>query len=150
MTWGTSQLWASALLGLTLIAASEVRSQAVSSDPSPAEVAAFLRSRGQAGPAVKVLKQLGAPQSQKKMDEVADTLMVIAIGGSGAGFPPKQMRISALMALLQAGSAYSGIPYSGASDRLMRIVEESQDILVSATSLAAVMELPNRLSRLPS
>jgi len=142
-------LWASALLGLTLVSASEVRSQAVSFDPSPAEVASFLRSRGQAGPALAVLTQLRARQSQKKMDEVADSLAAIAIGFPGTGYQPRLTRMNAQIALLESGMGRTGIPYSGASDRLMRIVEESQDIGVRASALFGLMELPDRLSRLP-
>jgi hypothetical protein len=149
MTWTTSHRWASGLLGLTLVSASEVRCQALSSDPTPAEVAAFLRSRGQAGPAIAVLTQLRVRQSEKKMDDVADSLAAIAIGFPGTGYQPKRTRMNAQIALLEAGMGRTGIPYSGARDRLMRIVEESQDIGVRASALFGLMELPNRLSRLP-
>lgn len=156
MTWVISALRTAAVLGLTGFSAAEVRAQRVSSDPSPAEVASLLRTSGDPGAALSVLTQARGAQAQKKMDEIADTLVAIAISLPGSDQRSTSTRAIAQATLLQAGLGMTGIvgidrgiPYSGATDRLMRLVETAQDVGIRGASLFALTQLPAERQLLP-
>jgi hypothetical protein len=124
-------------VAVALVAGSELRSQTVSPDSSAVEVAASLRRDGHAGKALLVLTQAGGRQPQQVMDEVADTLVAIAVSFPGNDASGASTRAVAQTTLLRAAKGESGavgagigrgIPYAGAADRFIRIAETAQDV----------------------
>jgi len=114
-------------------------------------VAASLRKNGSVPGVTIVLTQARGPQSQQTMDEIADSLVVIAASFPGNDLRSAQTRLAAQGALLRAGKGTSGIvgsdravPYSGAAVRLMRLVETADDIGIRGASLRALTELPDK------
>lgn len=143
-------------LSAVVFTSSDLRSQKPSANPSGAEVAALLRTHGHAGWAVSVLAQTRGPQTPQKLDEIADSLVAIAVGFPGMDFRGVTTRSAAQVALLSAGKGESGVvgtggatPYTGAADRLMRIAEDGGDVGVRAAALWSLTQLPNRSKLLP-
>jgi hypothetical protein len=141
---------------VALVATSELRSQAVSREPNAAEVAALLRSRGDAGGALAVLTQVRGPQPQQNMDEIADSLVAIAVGFPGMDHRGVVTRAAAKETLLLAGLGYNGlvgidraVPYAGAADRLMIIAETSNDVGIRSGALRGLTLLPNKTGLFP-
>src|SRR5687768_10773756 len=107
-------------------------------DTEASTVAAELRTKGNPGPALYVLTQAYAPQPREKMDEIADTLLSIAVGLPGTDTVAHRTRTSAARTLMAAASidtmpAYDSDgrrpnPYPGGVDRLMKLVENSPDV----------------------
>src|SRR5262245_1573817 len=109
---------------------SELCAQMTGPSLRAADVAASLRKNGSVKGVAIVLTQARGPQSQQTMDEIADSLVAIAASFPGNDLRSAQTRLAATLALVQAGKGTSGIvgsdravPYSGASVRLMRLVE---------------------------
>jgi hypothetical protein len=139
-----------------LVGVTSVHGQPMSREPTAAEVATLLRTRGHAGAAQAVLTQAYSVQPQQKMDEIADTLVVIAATFPGDDFRGAHTRGAALITLLLAGQGSSGIvginravPYAGAVDRLIRIAETAQDVGISGQALDALTKLPDKSRLLP-
>jgi hypothetical protein len=145
-------------VAVALVAGSELRSQTVSPDSSAVEVAASLRRDGHAGKALLVLTQAGGRQPQQVMDEVADTLVAIAVSFPGNDASGASTRAVAQTTLLRAAKGESGavgagigrgIPYAGAADRFIRIAETAQDVGIRGAALWALTQLPNNAGLLP-
>lgn len=93
-----------------------------------------------------VLRRAGARATVAKADEIADSLVGRALSLSDDQSPTdkRSMPIEAVNALVLAGSAapFSGNPYPGALDRLLRIFRESPSREVRSRSLSALLCLP--------
>ena len=137
-----------AAAGAAAFVAFSAQAQRITPDPSAAEVGTLLRSRGKPGQALAVLTQARQPQSKARLDEMADTLTAIAIGFKGDDTLATSARMAAVTTLLTAGSGTSGskrhsvIPYDGAADRLMRIVDSAQTTGTRAAALYALTKVP--------
>ena len=134
-----------------LVPTSELRSQTIVREPSSAEVAASLREHGHVGGALAVLTQARGPHAQGNMDEIADSLVAIAVSFPGMDLRAVRTRGAAQTALVLAGMGSSGvmgndrgIPYAGAEDRLMHIAEAPQDIGIRSSALTGLTQLPNK------
>ncbi|MDP1860704.1 MAG: hypothetical protein Q8K82_18655 [Gemmatimonadaceae bacterium] len=141
---------------VALVATSELRSQTVSREPNAAEVATLLRGHGHATGALAVLTQARGRQPQQKMDEIADSLVAIAVSFPGMDLRGAQTRGAAQATILLAGMGSSGIvgidhavPYVGAADRLMRIAETAEDVGMRGGALSGLTQLPNKTRLLP-
>jgi len=148
------QLTLAVLFGL--FATRGLACQTVRPEPNAVEVAARLRKSGQAGGAVAVLSQARGPEAAKKMDDIADSLVAIAVGFPGQDARGARTRGAALNALVLAGIGSSGvvgtshgIPYRGAAERLKRISEAAEDVGIRATALLDLTKLPDRANLLP-
>lgn len=153
MTWNNLDRHALSVLACIMVVSTEARSQKVVADVSAAEVAVLLRSNRGAGAAAAVLSRANGPQSQKKMDEIADTLVAIAVGLDGDDLETGIARAIAAGTLARAGLGHTGIaekeraiPYAGATPRLMRIVETPNDVGIRASSLKALAALQHTKS----
>jgi len=119
-----------------------------------ATVSHSLRTIGDDTRGQSFLTQANGSQSREQLDEVADTLTVIAIGLPGNSALTKSARVSAVTSLLLAGTAKTGIasradgvPYEGAAERLRRIVESGRHEGVRSLALLHLNEL-DRSSRM--
>jgi hypothetical protein len=135
---------------------SQLRSQQPSANPTGSEVAALLRAHGNSWWAVSVLTQARGPQPIERLDEIADSLVAIAVSFPGMDFRGVTTRSAALSALASAGMGESGVvgmghatPYAGAADRLMRIAEDGGDVGLRAAALWSLTKLPNKSKLLP-
>lgn len=158
------------VVALTLVAAlpgaSRVWGQTLSPqlarrmDTNAAEVAVLLRTKGHAGSAVTVLTQTPGSQPPQKLDEIADTLMRVAMASIGNDSVPSGTRVAALSALIEAGLGQGGFirdgmhvaagkPYAGAISRLMRIVETAPDPTIRSTTLAMLADFTDTPVLLP-
>jgi hypothetical protein len=141
---------------VTLLATTDLRSQTVSRDPGAAEVAASLRGHGHASGALWVLTQAFRPQPRQKMDEIADSLVAIAVSFPGMDLRSVQTRGAAQSTLLLAGKGEGGtmgtrsaVPYVGAADRLMLMAGTAQDVGIRGAALQSLTELPDKTRLLP-
>jgi len=123
----------------------EAQAQFSRPDPSAAKVAAALRAHGYAPSALVVLTQAHGPRPRRTLDDIADTLVAIAVSVSGDDLLSSRARKEAVHLLAAAGVGHSGIvgvdraiPYSGAVVRLMRIVETAGDVGVRGMALASL------------
>lgn len=137
-------------------ATTDLYAQAINREPNAAEVAALLRGQGHAGGAVAVLTQAYSLQPRQKMDEIADSLVAIAVGFPGDDLRGARTRGAALSTLSLAGIGTRevtgmdrAVPYTGAADRFMRIAETAQDVGISGGALRALTELPDKTRLLP-
>jgi hypothetical protein len=92
---------------------------------SAKDVAARLRTQGDAGDAVSILTQQKGRVPRAALDAIADTLVAIAtqVSDDSSGM---RMRRQAALTLAHAGSAHAGgVPYAGAGERLLRIALSS-------------------------
>lgn len=147
------------VLALVLVASvtSEGRSQVGGVDPTAAQVATSLRTKGHPRQARAVLTQARGPRSAHQMDEVADTLVSIAATFPGDDFNGTSTRFAALSALVDAGRGSSGIDegkgavrYAGAAARLMRLAEIAQDGGgIRAAALLGLVQLPDSVAYFP-
>lgn len=119
-------------------------------EPSAADVARSLRTRASRGFALVVLTQALGSRPRHVMDEIADTLLAIAMT---PGTDPLiySARSEAVNALTEAGVGYTGIsgqtyaiPYSGAVTRLVRIAQATQDMGLRAAALVGLLAQPDR------
>lgn len=108
---------------ITGVAGAELHAQHPRRDPDAAEIAALLRTKGYAGEALEILTQVGGPRPRQTLDAIADTLAEIAISHPGNDIEDVQIRGTAVSTLMHAGMGNGGIPYPGAAERLLRIVE---------------------------
>ena len=143
------------LLVLSGVGASEGQSQRSRLEPSAAEVAVSLRTKGHAGAARTVLTQALRPKSPQELDEIADTLAAIAATFPGNDARGSATRMEALLSLSFAGQGDNGIvgvahavPYGGAAARLMRIAQTAQDVGIRAAALATLKSQPDRAKSL--
>jgi hypothetical protein len=90
------------------------------------------------------------------MDEIADSLVAIAVSFPGKDPRSASTRERALTALLSAGMGASGVfgiergvPYVGAADRLMQMVETAEDVGIRVAALEGLTRLPNKTKVLP-
>jgi hypothetical protein len=95
---------------------------------------------------VRIMRQEGRPQPGAKLDELADSLMQIAMS-VGAGETDRRRTDaagSAVTALELAGSTSVsyGSPYDGALDRLIRIHRDGKNRGVLALALSVVFMVP--------
>ncbi|MDP1860487.1 MAG: hypothetical protein Q8K82_17555 [Gemmatimonadaceae bacterium] len=145
------------VLALVLLASvtSEGRSQAGGGDPTAAQVAISLRTKGHPRQARAVLTQARGPRSAHQMDEVADTLVSIAATFPGDDLRGVSTRSAALMALVHAGRGSSGIDdgsgvrYAGAAARLKRLAETAQGSDIRAGALLGLVQLPDSVAYFP-
>lgn len=144
------------MIGAALAAVTSLHGQTITREPTAADVATLLRTSGHAGGARAVLTQAYSVQHRQRMDEIADTLVVIASTFPGDNLRGASTRGAALTTLLLAGQGSSGIvgvdsavPYAGAVDRLMRIAETAQDVGISGGALHALTKLPDKSRLLP-
>ena len=143
-----------ALVGADLRAQAPDSLLAARMDTEASTVAASLRAKGHAGPVLYVLTQAYAQQPREKMDEIADTLLSIAVGLPGDDFEAHRTRTSAARALMAAASIdttpVSGpgrrrrIPYAGGVDRLIKLVESSPDVGAQASALNELRDIMDR------
>lgn len=141
---------------LTLVAASESHSQDMRGQPTAAEIAALLRTHGTYGAAVSTLTQARSPQPRQMMDEIADTLLALAISFPGTDARAASTRGAAQSAIILAGMGSSGLvgadratPYRGAATRLMQMAESAEDVGIRAAALWGLTQLPNPGESLP-
>lgn len=112
------------LLGLVAgFAATELQAQRSHRDPSASEIATLLRTKGWAAEARDILTQVRGPRPRSTLDEIADTLAAVAIAHPGSGVDAERVRGTAVQTLMHAGRGNGGVPYPGAAERLLRIVE---------------------------
>ena len=146
------------VLALVMVASvtSEGRSQAGGGDPTAAQVATSLRTKGHPRQARAVLTQARGPRSAHQMDEVADTLVSIAATFPGDDLRGVSTRSAALMALVDAGRGSSGIDegkgavrYAGAAARLKRLAETAQGSDIRAVALLGLVQLPDSVAYFP-
>ena len=147
------------VLALVLVAAvtSEGRSQVSGQDPTAAQVARALRTKGHPAQARAVLTQARGTRSAHQMDEVADTLVSIAATLPGDDLDGTSTRFAALSALVDAGRGSSGIDdegkgavrYAGAAARLMRLAETAQDVGIRAAAVLGLVQLPDSVRYFP-
>ena len=146
------------VLALVLVASvtSEARSQVGGVDPTAAQVARALRTKGHPAQARAVLTQARGPRSAHQMDEVADTLVSIAATLPGDDLRGTTTRSAALNALVAAGRGSSGIDegkgavrYAGAAARLMRLAETAQDVGIRAAAVLGLVQLPDSVRYFP-
>lgn len=146
-----------AFLALWATGTSEALSQiAIPPEPTAAEVAASLRTGASPRLALAVLTQAFGPKPARQLDEIADTLQVIATRFPGLDAGSVLIRQQALTTLLLAGRGENGIvgpasavPYAGAAARIKRIAEFAVDVGQRAGALSALMSLPNQEANLP-
>lgn len=144
----------SALGGAELPAQAPAIRWAAEMDTDASTVAATLRAEGHAGTAFHVLTQAYAPQSRAKMDEIADTLLLIAIGFPGTDIVAHRTRTSAARTLISAAATDTRpvtgtdgrrrTPYPGAVDRLIKLVENSPDVGHQASALRALGKIMDK------
>jgi hypothetical protein len=141
---------------LVFVGAASLSAQRVPSNPSAAEIAAMLRTRGEAYAAVPVLTQVQSPQSRKRMDDIADSLVAIAVSFPGNDRRAITTRTAALLTLVKAGRGSSGVvgieratPYAGAADRVMQIAEMAKDVGIRAAALDGLVGFANKAKYLP-
>lgn len=122
----------------------------VGADPTAAEVASALRIKGHPAGAASVLTQAQGPRPARELDEVADTLVVIAATFERSGVEGVSTRLAALNALVMAGRGNTGIddgrvgiPYAGAAARLKRLATIAQSGGVRAAALNSLVSLPD-------
>ena len=147
------------VLAMILVASvtSEGRSQVGGVDPTAAQVASSLRTKGQPAGARAVLTQARGPRSAHQMDEVADTLVSIAATFPGDDLRGVSTRSAALMALVHAGRGSSGIDdegrgpvrYAGAAARLMRLAETAQGGGIRTGAVFGLVQLPDSVAYFP-
>ena len=146
------------VLALVLVASvtSEARSQVGGVDPTAAQVARALRTKGHPAQARAVLTQARGARSAHQMDEVADTLVSIAATLPGDDLDGTSTRFAALSALVDAGRGSSGIDegkgavrYAGAAARLMRLAETAQDVGIRAAAVLGLVQLPDSVRYFP-
>ena len=147
------------VLALVLVASvtSEGRSQAGGVDPTAAQVATALRTKGHPAGAMAMLTQARGPRSASQMDEVADTLVSIAATLPGDDFNSTKTRSAALLSLVHAGRGESGIDdeakgavrYAGAAARLMRLAETAQGGGIRAQAVFGLVQLPDSVAYFP-
>lgn len=132
---------------LALAAVSPLHAQARRENPSAAEAAAALRTHRRYTEAVWVLTQVHGVQPRDKMDAVADSLVAIAVGFPGRDAEATRIRAAAMTGLMMAakgnaGGEVGGTPYTGATERFMRIAETAKDNGVRAAALSSLTKLP--------
>ena len=146
------------VLALVLVASvtSEGWSQVGGVDPTAAQVAISLRTKGHPAQARAVLTQARGLRAAHQMDEVADTLVSIAATFPGDDFNGTKTRAAALDALVLAGRGSSGIDegkgavrYAGAAARLKRLAESAQDVGIRAAALLGLVQLPDSVAYFP-
>lgn len=146
------------VLALVLVAGvpSEGRSQVRGIDPTAAQVASSLRTKGHPAGARAVLTQARGPRAARQLDEVADTLASIAARFPGGDLRAVSTRAAALDALVDAGRGSTGIDdgtggvrYAGAAVRLMRLAETAQSGGIRAAALTALVQLPDSVAHFP-
>lgn len=115
-----------------------------------------LRTKGSPGLALAVLTQAFGPKPARQLDEIADTLLVVATQFPGLDARSVLIRHQALATLMLAGRGDNGIvgpanaiPYSGAAARIKHIAEFAVDVGQRAGALSALMSLPNQAANLP-
>jgi hypothetical protein len=86
---------------------------------------------------VDVMRQIGKAQPRAKLDELADSLVQIALTPAGS---------EGLGALLSAGALdrADGVPYDGALDHLMRIHRDAHDMRTRQGALDHMLDVPGR------
>jgi hypothetical protein len=123
-------------------------------EPTAADVARSLRTRASPGFARVVLTQALGARERHVMDEIADTLMAVAMT-PGTDELIYSVRSEAVSALTEAGVGYTGIsdqiyavPYAGAVSRLVRIAQAAQDMGLRAAALVGLLAQPDRQASL--
>lgn len=119
-------------------------------EPTAADVARSLRTRASPGYARVVLTQALRAHPRHVMDEIADTLVAIAMmpGTDTLSFA---VRAAALGTLVSVGAGDNGmvgfahaVPYAGTLSRLVRIAQSAQDVGIRAAALRGLLYLPDR------
>lgn len=133
-------------LGLTAGLDAQVRR------PTPKDVASRLRAKGNTWEALQILTQAWGPYPAAMLDMVADTLVAIAI--SKSVFPAVEGDDSRVENLLFAQAAVetlalsarpdSGLAYTGARSRLLRIAEA--DAWVAPGAVYSIAKLTDQAS----
>lgn len=123
-------------------------------EPTAADVARSLRTRASPGFARVVLTQALGARERHVMDEIADTLVAIALT-PGTDELIYSVRSEAVSALTEAGVGYTGIsdqiyavPYAGAVSRLVRLARAAQDMGLRAAALVGLLAQPDRQASL--
>lgn len=131
--------------------ASILHAQVSRPEPTAAEIAQSLRTRGGAPDARAVLTQARGDRPRALLDEIADTLVAIAGGLPGEDFQASATRREAVHILAAAGRGNNGIvgvaravKYPGAEARLMTLVATASDVGIRFMALAAVQMLVER------
>jgi hypothetical protein len=90
-----------------------------------------------------ILRQSDGPQSQTKLDELADSLSRRAVDPASARRDTEAYNraVDAVLTLLQAGAirGASGTPYAGAFDRLVTVHRQGRSHYVRRTALASML-----------
>lgn len=141
----------STFLGAELLAQAPADRRIARMDTEASTVAAMLRTKGHPGQAIHVLTQAYAPHPREKMDEIADTLLSIAVGFQGTDIVAHRTRTAAAHTLMRAATidttpaSGSGgrrpIPYPGAAERLILLAENSSDVGHQASALRSLQSL---------
>lgn len=140
-------------LALGTLGVPEAYAQATGVDPTAAQVAHSLRTKGNLLGARAVLTQARGRRNAQETDEMADTLVAIASTYSAPGAKGVSVRLAALNALLAAGRGNTGIddgsggvPYVGAPSRLKRLAETAQDAGTRSAAVYALVRLPDSVA----
>lgn len=155
-------MWVSAvslsLLLLSLRHPGESHAQPVPPQSAPsiaALVARSIRSSGNDGRSLPILTQAKGKERRELMDEIADTLVALAINPAEETLANSRARSVAIAHLFLAGKGNTGladevrgVPYSGAALRLRRIVESSAHDAVRQGALMRLSELEDSRSML--
>lgn len=91
--------------------------------------------------AAKFLAQELGPRSAAEVNELADSLVAVAVAVDPHGYTGAEGTL-ATVALGLAGMSDRAVPYAGAHNRLVRIVEEGSDVGVRASALRELLRLP--------
>lgn len=126
-----------------------------SSQSIAALVARSIRATGNDGRSLPILTQARGKERRELMDEIADTLVALAINPAVETLANSRTRSVAIGQLFQAGKGNTGladevpgIPYSGAAPRLRRIVESSAHVANRQVALKRLSELDDSRSML--
>lgn len=146
------------LLLLSLRHPGELHAQPAPPQSAPsiaALVARSIRTSGNDGRSLPILTQARGKERRELMDEIADTLVALAINPAEETLANSRARSVAISHLFLAGKGNTGladevpgIPYSGAAPRLRRIVESSAHDAVRSGALKRLSELDNSRSML--
>lgn len=116
-----------------------------SSDTTLAGITERYRTHGGALYVRELLTQQLGPQSRQKLDALADSLAVIAIEyRPGDPIVRRRAAGNAVSNIAHAAVTEEGVRYTGAFERLARIVENAPDVGIRGRALDGIAALPER------
>jgi|FLOH01.1.fsa_nt_gi hypothetical protein len=131
-----------ALVLLLCVCPAAVHGQAF--DPDIRSALEGVRNRGNSLAVRSMLAQEGGQRSQRALDALADSLVVIAVSASSDDYPDgRNVAMAARLALAYSGKAERSRPYRGAFEALVRIFEDSDPNGTKYATLSLIAELPD-------